>query len=78
MAQNVRVADASSRCVSIARRLEQAFIASNKMVIKGYALVSISVVIDEKGDPVIWTRPTISPLEPHSGSLLGSDGDHGY
>jgi hypothetical protein len=31
---------------------------------RGYAIVSLQVMVDEHGQPVFWTEPTLTKLEP--------------
>ena len=31
---------------------------------KGYAIVSMQVLVDEEGNPVFWTEPSMVKLEP--------------
>jgi hypothetical protein len=31
---------------------------------QGYAIVSMRIVIDEYGDPVLWTDPQMTKIEP--------------
>ena len=31
---------------------------------RGYAIVSLQVMIDQDGNPVFWTSPEVHPIEP--------------
>jgi hypothetical protein len=33
---------------------------------KGYAILEIKIVVDEHGNPVFWTEPTMTKIEPQS------------
>lgn len=38
---------------------------------EGYAVVSVSILIDGNGNPVTWTEPNLVRLEPKSACDLG-------
>lgn len=33
---------------------------------KGYAILEIKIVVDERGNPVFWTEPTMTKIEPQA------------
>ena len=38
---------------------------------RGYAILAIQIVVNENGDPVFWTEPTMTKIEPQvSGSKV--------
>jgi len=56
--------DIKSCWLNIIRRLQS--VASQQ---RGYAVIAIQVVVNERGEPVFWTEPTMTKIEPQvSGS----------
>lgn len=45
--------------IGLTARLQQAANSQN-----GYALVTITVLVDEHGNPTFWTEPKVSKIEP--------------
>jgi len=52
-------ADLKACWFNVIRRL-QAAVASNR----GFAIISIQIVVNETGEPVFWTEPGMVKLEP--------------
>lgn len=51
---------------NVARRLQSAASKNN-----GYAVMQVSIIVDEGGDPVVWFSPEVNLFEPKSVSLEG-------
>ena len=54
-------ADVKSPWLNVIRRLQS--VSCNQ---KGFAIVSIQILVDESGCPILWTEPSMVKLEPQS------------
>lgn len=51
--------------LNVIRRMQAAVSSS-----RGWAIVSIDVLVDGCGDPKVWTEPTLRKIEPKSADLV--------
>lgn len=56
---------------SLTKRL--AGVAERECTDRGFAMLSIQILVDTTGQPVFWTEPTLTKLEPRVGATVFLD-----
>lgn len=63
-----RTNDLRPQWCNFARRLQQ--IASPKAYhdVTAYNILTVEVLVDQEGNPIFWSKPEVTPLEPARGA----------